>query len=76
MELRIDINNRRNQFAGISRDDLSDFQYGVQYEFPYSVRYRQLESTRSGFTEEFSDGLVCLKPFLPCKECCTASSST
>ena len=63
MELRIDINNRRKQFAGIGRDDLCDFQYGVQYEFPYSVRYRQLESTRSGFTEEFSDGLVCLKPF-------------
>ena len=67
MELRIDINNRRKQFAGIGRDDLCDFQYGVQYEFPYSVRYRQLESTRSGFTEEFSDGLVCLKPFYRAK---------
>ena len=32
MELRIDINNRRKQFAGIGRDDLCDFQYGVQYE--------------------------------------------
>ena len=30
MELRIDINNRRKQFAGISRDHLCDFQYGVK----------------------------------------------
>ena len=54
MELRIDINNCRKQFTGISRDDLCDFQYGVKYQFPYPVRYRQLESTRSGFAEEFS----------------------
>jgi len=62
MELRIDINNRRKQFAGIGRDDLCDFQYGVKYEFPYPVRDRQLESTRSGLTEESSDSFVCLKP--------------
>ena len=67
MELRIDINNRRKQFAGIGRDDLCDFQYGVKYQFPYPVRYRQLESTCSGFAEEFSDGLVCLKPFYRAK---------
>ena len=67
MELRIDINNCRKQFAGISRDDLCDFQYGVKYQFPYPVRYRQLESTRSGFAEEFSDGLVGLKTFYRAK---------
>ena len=67
MELRIDINNCRKQFAGISRDDLSDFQYGVKYQFPYPVRYRQLESTCSGFAEKLPDGLVCLKPFYRAK---------
>ncbi|MBO7558367.1 MAG: hypothetical protein J6T52_07710, partial [Bacteroidaceae bacterium] len=62
MELRIDINNRRKQFAGIGRNDLSDFQYGVKYEFPYPVHNRQLESIAGNITEECSDGLVCLKP--------------
>ena len=62
MELRIGINNRRKQFAGISRDHLCDFQDGVQYQFPYPVRGGQLESASSGFTEECSDGLVGLKP--------------
>ena len=62
MELRIGINDRRKQLAGICRDYLRDFQDGVQYQFPYPVRNGQLESTSSGFTEEFSDGLVCLKP--------------
>jgi len=62
MELRIGINNRRKQFTGIGRDHLCDFQDGVQYKFPYPVRSGQLESTSSGFTEEFSDSLVCLKP--------------
>ena len=63
MELRIGINNRRKQFAGIGRDHLCDFQDGVQYQFPYPVRCGQLESTSSGFAEECSDGLVSLKPF-------------
>jgi len=62
MELRIVINNRRKQFTGICRDDFCDFQDGVQYQFPYPVRGGQLESTSSGFAEECSDGLVCLKP--------------
>ena len=62
MELRIGINDRRKQLAGICRDYLRDFQNGVQYQFPHPVRNGQLESTSSGFTEEFSDGLVCLKP--------------
>ena len=31
MEHRIGTNNRRKQFAGIGRDYLCDFQYGVQY---------------------------------------------
>ena len=62
MELRIDINNRRKQFAGIGRDDLSDFQYGVKYEFPYPVRNRQLESTRGDITEECPDSFISLKP--------------
>ena len=62
MEHRIGINNRRKQFTGIGRDYLCDFQDGVQYQFPYPVRSGQLESTGSGFTEECSDGLVCLKP--------------
>ena len=59
MELRVGINNRRKQLAGIGRDYLCDFQDGVQYQFPYPVRNGQLESTSSGFTEEFSDGKVC-----------------
>ena len=63
MELRIGINNRRKQFAGIGRDHLCDFQDGVQYQFPYPVRGGQLESIPRGFTEECSDGLVGLKPF-------------
>ena len=63
MEFRIGINNCRKQLAGIGRDHLCDFQNGVQYQFPYPVRGRQLESTSSGFAEEFSDGLVGLKPF-------------
>ena len=63
MELRIGINNRRKQFTGIGRDHLCDFQYGVQYQFPYPVRGGQLESTSCGLTEERSDGLVGLKPF-------------
>ena len=62
MELRIDINNRRKQLAGIGRDDLCDFQYSVKYQFPYSVRYRQLESIRCDLTEECPKSLVCLKP--------------
>ena len=63
MELRIGINNRRKQFAGIGRDHLCDFQDGVQYQFPYPVRCGQLKSTSRGLTEKCSDGLVGLKPF-------------
>jgi len=63
MELRIGINNRRKQFAGIGRDHLCDFQDGVQYQFPYPVRGGQLKSTSCGLTEKCSDGLVGLKPF-------------
>ena len=62
MELRIPINNRRKQFTGISRDNLCDFQYGIQYQFPYPVRYGQLESIPRSFTEEGSDSFVSLKP--------------
>ena len=62
MELRIGINNRRKQFAGIGRDHLCDFQDGVQYQFPYPVRSGQLESISSGFTEESPYGFVSLKP--------------
>ena len=63
MELRIGINNRRKQFAGICRDHLCDFQDGVQYQFPYSVRGGQLDSTSCGLPKECSYGFVCLKPF-------------
>ena len=63
MELRIDINNRRKQFAGIGRNHLCDFQNGIEYKFPYPVRNRQLKCVTGDITEEFSDGLVCLKPF-------------
>ena len=62
MELRIDINDRRKQFAGIGRDHLCDFQYGVKYQFPYSVRYRQLESVAGNITEECPKSFVGLKP--------------
>ena len=63
MEPRIDINNRRKQFAGIGRDHLCDFQYGVKYQFPYPVRYRQLESVAGDVTEERPNSLIGLKPF-------------
>ena len=62
MELRIGINNRRKQFAGIGRYHLCDFQYCVQYQFPYLVRSGQLESVACGFTEESAYGFVGLKP--------------
>ena len=62
MELRIGINDRRKQFAGIGRNHLCDFQDGVHYQFPYPVRSRQLESIACGFTEESTDGLISLKP--------------
>ena len=42
MELRVGINNRRKQLAGIGRDYLCDFQDGVQYQFPYPVRQSML----------------------------------
>ena len=61
MKLRIGVNNCRKQFAGVGRYDFCDFQYGVQYQFPYPVRGGQLESISRGFTEEGSDGLVGLK---------------
>ena len=62
MELRIGINNRSKQFAGIGRYHLCDFQDGVQYQFPYLVRSGQLESVACGFTEESAYGFVGLKP--------------
>ncbi len=62
MELRVFINDCRKQFAGISRDYLCDFQDGVQYQFPYPVRYRQLESVASGLTEECPKSFIGLKP--------------
>ena len=61
MELRIDINNRRNQFAGIGRDYLCDFQDGIQYKFPYPVRYGQFERIANDIPEESPERLVCLK---------------
>ena len=62
MELGIDLNNRRKQFTGISRDYLCDFQDGVQYKFPYPVRYRQFERIAGNVTEECPDSLIGLKP--------------
>ena len=62
MELRIGVNNCRKQFAGIGRYHLCDFQYCVQYQFPYLVRSGQLESVACGFTEESAYGFVGLKP--------------
>lgn len=62
MELRIGINNRRKLFAGIGRDQLCDFQNGVQYQFPYPVRDGQLESIACGLAEESPNGLIGLKP--------------
>jgi len=62
MELRIDIDNCRKQFAGISGDYLCDFQYGVKYQFPYPVRNRQLESIAGDITEERPYRFISLKP--------------
>lgn len=58
MELRIGINNGRKQFAGIGREQLRDFQDGVQYQFPDPVRCGQLETTSCCLTEKCSDGLI------------------
>ena len=63
MELWIPINNRRKQFAGISRDHLCDIQNGIQYQFPYPVRGGQLESIAGDITEESPDSFVGFKPF-------------
>ena len=63
MELWIPINNRRKQFAGISRDHLCDIQNGIQYQFPYPVRSGQLESIAGDITEESPDSFVGFKPF-------------
>ena len=52
MELRIDFNNRRKQFAGIGRDHLCDFQDGIQYKFPYSVCYGQFERIANDIPEK------------------------
>lgn len=62
MGLRIGINNRRKQFAGIGRDYLCDFLDVVQYQFPI-VRCGKLEIASRGFTEEYFDSFVGLKPF-------------
>ena len=67
MELRILINDCGKQFAGIGRDNLCDFQDGVQYQFPYPVRDRQLESIAGCFAEESPDCLIGLKPFYRAK---------
>ena len=61
MELRILIDDCGEQFAGISRDYLCDFQDGVQYQFPYLFRCGQFESASGGFPEECSECLVGLK---------------
>ena len=63
MELRILINDCGEQFAGISKDHLCDFQDGVLYQFPFPVRYGQLESIDCSFTEGSPNGLVASNRF-------------
>ena len=62
MELGININYRRKQFAGIGRDNFCDFQNGVKYQFPYPIRDGQLESIACYITEKRPKGLIGLKP--------------
>ena len=61
IELRILINDCKEQFTGISRDNFCDFQDGIQYQFPYLFRCGQLENASGGFSEECSECLVGLK---------------
>ncbi|NLV52170.1 MAG: hypothetical protein GXY64_02760, partial [Bacteroidales bacterium] len=61
MELRILINKRTEQLAGISRDKLCYFQDGIQDKFPYLVRNGQLESIISGLRKESTNGFVRFK---------------
>ena len=62
MELGISINNRRKQSVSIDIENLCNFLYGVQYQFPYPVRIGQLESIASGFAGKSVCSLMCLKP--------------
>src|SRR5574344_948249 len=63
MKLIITIKQSIKQFTGIGRYQFRYFQDGIQYKFPYFVRYGQFESVTSGFCKKFADGLVRFKPF-------------
>lgn len=61
MELRIFLNNGREQLLGVSRDDLCDFKDNFLDKFPYPVHNGHLESTANGFVEESANGFVGFK---------------
>ena len=61
MELWIIINESANQLTCISRDQLCYFQDGIQYKFPYLVRYGQLERFISSICKECPNGFIRFK---------------
>jgi len=63
MELFITIKQSIKQFTGIGRYQFRYFQNGIQYKFPYFVRYGQFERVTSGFCKKFADGFVRFKSF-------------
>lgn len=67
MELRIFLNNGREQLLGVRRDDLRDFKDNFLDKFPYPVHNGHLESTANGVVEESANGFVGFKA-LHCRE--------
>src|SRR5574344_168775 len=63
MKLIITIKQSIKQFTGIGRYQFSYFQDGIQYKFPYFVRYGQFERVASDFCKKFANGFVGFKTF-------------
>ena len=61
MELWIIINESAKQLTCISRDQLCYFQDGIQYKFPYFVRYGQFERFISSICKECPNGFIRFK---------------
>ena len=61
MELRIMTNDSTEQLTDIGRDQLCDFQNGIQYKFPYFVCNGQLERFIFDLSKNFSDGFIGFK---------------
>src|SRR5574344_765772 len=63
MELFITIKQSIKQLTGICRYEFCYFQDGIQYKFPYFVRYGQFERVASDFCKKFANGFVGFKTF-------------